>query len=50
MAERIYYPIGEQDFKSLRNDGCIYIDKTPFIVKILEDKYKYFYSFITISM
>lgn len=43
MAERIYYPIGEQDFKSLRNDGCVYIDKTPFIAKILEDKHKYYF-------
>ncbi|MCM1490932.1 MAG: AAA family ATPase [Muribaculum sp.] len=41
MAERIYYPIGEQDFKSLRNDGCIYIDKTPFIAKILVRSFPY---------
>lgn len=43
MAEKIYYPIGEQDFKSLRNDGCVYVDKTPFIAKILEDRHKYFF-------
>lgn len=43
MAEQLYYPIGEQDFKSLRDAGCVYIDKTQFIAKILQEKNKYFF-------
>lgn len=43
MAGKTTYPIGEQDFRSLRKDGCAYIDKTPYIAKILEDKNKYFF-------
>lgn len=43
MAEKVYYPIGEQDFRALRNDGCLYVDKTGFIRKIIESKEKYFF-------
>lgn len=43
MEERAKYPIGEQDFKSLRLDKCVYIDKTGFIEKILKYGGKYFF-------
>lgn len=33
---RIKYPIGEQDFKLLREGGFCYIDKTRFVEKIME--------------
>ncbi len=36
MAYSIKYPIGEQDFKSLREMGFIYIDKTHYIKKIVD--------------
>lgn len=34
------YPIGEQDFKSLREMDCLYIDKTEFIQKIISSSHK----------
>ncbi len=37
------YPIGIQDFESLREDGYVYIDKTEQIYKLLDGKY-YFLS------
>lgn len=43
MTERLTYPIGEQDFKSLRSDGCVYVDKTRYIAKLLADKNKYYF-------
>jgi len=43
MTERVYYPIGEQDFRELRTDGCLYVDKTGFIRKIVESREKYFF-------
>lgn len=43
MAERLIYPIGEQDFKSLRGDGCVYVDKTGYIARLLADKNKYYF-------
>lgn len=32
----IKYPLGKQDFKSLREEGYVYVDKTAFIPKLLE--------------
>ena len=29
-------PIGKQEFKGLINDGCIYVDKTPYLLKLIE--------------
>lgn len=43
MAVKVTYPIGEQDFRSLRRDGCAYVDKTRYIAKILDDKNKYYF-------
>lgn len=37
------YPIGEQDFKSLREMNCIYVDKTSYIEQIIASKNKYFF-------
>lgn len=37
------YPIGQQDFKTLRMDGAIYIDKTRFVEKIASSKSKYYF-------
>lgn len=37
------YPIGEQDFRSLRRGGFIYVDKTQYIEKILKTSGKYFF-------
>ncbi|MDE5814056.1 MAG: AAA family ATPase, partial [Muribaculaceae bacterium] len=36
------YAIGDQDFKSLREGGYLYIDKTSYIEKILEGSKYYF--------
>lgn len=38
------YGIGDQDFKSLREGGFLYIDKTPYIEKLLEANKYYFLS------
>ncbi|MDE6258705.1 MAG: AAA family ATPase, partial [Muribaculaceae bacterium] len=35
------YPIGQQDFKQLRENQFIYVDKTSFINKLIEGKYQY---------
>ncbi len=44
MEERkIKYPIGQQDFKTLRDRGSVYIDKTPFIKKIIDEGGQYFF-------
>ena len=36
------YPIGKQDFKSLREGGYAYVDKTHYITKLLEGSTYYF--------
>lgn len=43
METTVTYPIGQQDFKTLREDGCIYVDKTEYIDKILRQKAKYLF-------
>lgn len=30
------YPIGQQDFKAIRTEKAVYVDKTQFIIKLLE--------------
>lgn len=40
---RIKYPIGDQDFKSLRENGCVYVDKTQFIEKLIDSGNKYYF-------
>lgn len=39
----IKYPIGDQDFQSVRQGGCVYIDKTRYIDKIINSGRKYFF-------
>lgn len=43
MAAEIYYPLGQQNFRELRNDDCAYVDKTQYIAKILESKQRYWF-------
>ncbi len=38
----VKYPIGDQDFKSIREDGFVYVDKTRYIEKI-KDGNKYYF-------
>lgn len=42
MAKKVKYPIGDQDFKSVRENGFLYVDKTEYIEKIL-DSSKYMF-------
>ncbi|MDE6682476.1 MAG: ATP-binding protein, partial [Muribaculaceae bacterium] len=37
------YPIGQQDFKQLRTNGLIYVDKTSFIEKLIMTKGQYYF-------
>lgn len=43
MKQTLRYGIGEQDFKLLRERGCVYIDKTRFIDTIITSGSKYFF-------
>lgn len=43
MEKPLYYPIGEQDFKSLRDTDCIYIDKTRYIELLSAPGSKYYF-------
>ena len=36
MNKPLIYPIGEQDFANIRNDGMVYIDKTDMIYSIVK--------------
>ena len=42
MNKRRVLPIGGQDFGSLRNMSCVYVDKTPFIETLIT-QYKYYF-------
>ena len=37
------YPLGQQDFRTLRQRGLVYIDKTDFVRKIVGDGTQYFF-------
>ncbi len=41
MAEASGYPIGVQDFNTIRNENYIYIDKTQYIEKLMKTKTRY---------
>ncbi|MDE6753460.1 MAG: ATP-binding protein [Muribaculaceae bacterium] len=41
MEERVRYAIGDQDFKSLREGGYLYVDKTQYIYRIIDTGIKY---------
>lgn len=43
MPSSTKYPIGEQDFKSLRLMDCIYVDKTRFIERLITSGGKYYF-------
>lgn len=43
MKQELYYPIGQQDFRRLREGDCIYVDKTSYIAKILESRQSYYF-------
>ena len=44
MAEQQrLYPIGEQDFPSLRKDGRLYVDKTQYVYKMTHSSSKYMF-------
>ena len=44
MAEQNrLYPIGEQDFPSLRKRGCAYIDKTAYVYRMTHSSSKYMF-------
>ncbi|MDE6338951.1 MAG: ATP-binding protein [Muribaculaceae bacterium] len=36
MELQLKYPIGQQSFEQLRKEGCVYIDKTMFIRKLID--------------
>ena len=44
MATKRKYPVGVQSFEKLRKEGCLYIDKTPFIYKMITEGCPYFLS------
>ncbi|MBK1722637.1 ATP-binding protein [Thiocystis violacea] len=41
---RLKLPIGIQTFSKLREDGCYYVDKTPLMLKLVEEGTHYFLS------
>ena len=43
MEKKVKYAIGDQDFRSLRENGCVYIDKTSYIDKIVNVGNKYYF-------
>lgn len=43
MAGRDIYPSGQQDFMVLRENKALYVDKTPFIDKIIKSKSQYYF-------
>lgn len=43
------YPIGIQDFEQLRNNNCIYIDKTDLIYRLVNTYVVYFLSRLAVS-
>ena len=43
MEDKDRYAIGQQDFKTLRDRGAFYIDKTAFIEKIVRSRTQYYF-------
>lgn len=44
MATKRKYPVGIQSFEKLRKEGYLYVDKTPFIYKMITEGCPYFLS------
>ena len=42
-GKKVKYAIGDQDFRSLRERGCLYVDKTSYIDKIVNSGTKYYF-------
>ena len=40
--EKVKYPIGQQDFKVLRQQGRLYVDKKRYIEQLVEEDQYYF--------
>lgn len=43
MEAKQIYPIGQQDFRVLRENGALYIDKTAFVDKIVRSQSRYYF-------
>lgn len=43
MTDMPKYPIGQQDFKMLRENNCVYVDKTMYIHKLVKSGGQYFF-------
>ncbi|MDE7159306.1 MAG: AAA family ATPase [Muribaculaceae bacterium] len=43
MYRKEKYGIGQQDFRVLREDGCVYVDKTSYIERLLGGGSKYYF-------
>ena len=43
MDESRRYPIGQQDFRELRRQGALYVDKTPYLEKIVKNSTQYWF-------
>lgn len=41
--EKQEYPLGQQDFKALRDQNLVYVDKTMYIDKILRQRIQYLF-------
>ena len=44
MSEKKYMPIGIQNFEKLRNENCVYVDKTLFVWNLVKTSSPYFLS------
>ena len=44
MSERRNLPIGVQSFEKIRTEGCVYVDKTQFIIELVKYSCPYFLS------
>ncbi len=42
-SQKQKYAIGQQNFRILREDECVYVDKTMYIAKILDSKQRYWF-------
>ena len=41
--KKVRYPIGQQDFKTLRERDLLYIDKTEYVRRIVDEGSQYFF-------
>ena len=44
MAENVRYPIGDQSFREIIRNGCVYVDKTTYIHRMVGENKYYFLS------